>query len=192
MMKGKNKKILLAALAALASGGVIYALRKKQDGEDKSLDGEGDVLVPPIPTSTYDDQPVDTTFGGGVGGGVDDEVFGGGGGGGAGINAKLCRGLDANGAEVADLVNQDEECPASTPFGPDDDAAFDDYVYDSYHCFDVDENNEVIEIEKEFITESIPCALISSYNKSNCGKWVEEQVGVYAPGTANKIFLPIK
>ena len=152
MMKGKNKKILLAALAALASGGVIYALRKKQDGEDKSLDGEGDVLVPPIPTSTYDDQPVDTTFGGGVGGGVDDEVFGGGGGGGggAGINAKLCRGLDANGAEVADLVNQDEECPASTPFGPDEDAAFDDYVYDSYHCFDVDENNEVIEIEKEF------------------------------------------
>jgi len=150
-MKGKNKKILIATIAALASGGILYAIRKKQsDGEDKSLDGD-EPIVPPIPTSVYDGEPVDDVFGGGGVGDdeVVDDVFGGGGGGGS-INAVLCRGLDENGAEIADLVNQGEECPANTPFGPDDDIAFDDYVYDAYRCFDVDEDNQIVEVEKEF------------------------------------------
>lgn len=139
----KRRKILISALAALAGGGILYALYSK----DQEKGGSGKVVgvQPPSvgsdPTQDTEDEVLDEG-GSGSGGGS------GGGGGGGGANLILCRGLDEEGNETTELVNPSESCPEYAPFS--DDLEYDDFVYDSFNCFDVDEDGEVVAQEKEF------------------------------------------
>ena len=153
MNKKTKKKLILAALAALASGGVIYAVRKskeEEEGEEKS--GEGGNVINVGPSSSGDGEIL------GSEGYTEEEILGGtdaggggfgGGGGGGGANMTLCRGLDEEGNEKANLVNAGEECPADTPYS--EDIEYDDFVYDSFNCFAYDEETEeIIAQEKDF------------------------------------------
>jgi len=139
----KRKKILISALAALAGGGILYALYSK-DQEKGGSEKAGGVQPPSVgsdPTQEIEDEVLDE---GGSGSGGGSGV----GNGGGGANLILCRGLDEEGNETTELVNPSESCPEYAPFS--DDLEYDDFVYDSFNCFDVDEDGEVVAQEKEF------------------------------------------
>ena len=142
----KRKKILISALAALAGGGILYALYSKDEEQDDS--GKVIGVQPPSGGSDPTQETEEEVLGGGGGGGVGGGGGGGVGGGGGGANLILCRGLDEEGNETTELVNPSESCPDYAPFS--DDLEYDDFVYDSFNCFDVDEDGEVIAQEKEF------------------------------------------
>tara|TARA_R110002012_G_scaffold49733_3_gene128599 strand:- start:644 stop:2671 length:2028 start_codon:yes stop_codon:yes gene_type:complete len=142
----EKKKIIISAIAALAGGGILLALYKKKKDKEKEKDSSGNTVTVTPPSGGVDD----TIGGGGV---SEEEILGGGGsggggGGGGGANMTLCRGLDEEGEAVNELVPMGEACPASAPFS--DDVEWEEYLYDAFHCYDVDEDGEVVEEDKEF------------------------------------------
>lgn len=136
-----RKKLIYAALAAIAGGGALYAYYSKKEEEEGSEDtGSGS-------TKIVDVNPNDGTQTDGAGGGAgeeeEEEILGSGG---SGVPSKLCRSYDEEGSEIAELVGPDDECPE----GFYDDTEWDDFQYDSTRCYDVDESGEVVEQEKDF------------------------------------------
>ena len=144
----KKKKIFISVLAALAGGGVLFALYKKKKDKEKEKDSSGNTITVRPPSGEDDDiiggggVSEEEILGGGASGG------GGGGGGGGGANMTLCRGLDDEGEAVNALVPSGEACPESAPFS--DDVEWEEYLYDAFHCYDVDEEGEITEQDKEF------------------------------------------
>lgn len=161
----KKKKLIISAIAALAGGGLLYVVYKRKQQEEEEKESSKIVSVQP-PSDT--DVISDTTDGGDV----EDDVFGGGGsggggGGGTGANQTLCRGLDEEGNVVTALVPNGEECPEYAPFS--DDTEWDEFSADAFRCYALDENNEVIEMEKEFTEvcgEDYPDYPFETYNEA--------------------------
>ena len=142
----EKKKIFISVLAALAGGGVLFALYKNKKDKAKEKEKESSdntvTVTPPTqePSEGVEDSDEEILGGGSSGGG--------GGGGGGGANMTLCRGLNDEGEEVAELVNIGEACPENAPFS--DDVEWDEYLYDAFHCYDVDEEGEITEQDIEF------------------------------------------
>jgi len=142
----EKKKIFISVLAALAGGGVLFALYKNKKDKEKEKEKESSdntvTVTPPTqePSEGVEDSDEEILGGGSSGGG--------GGGGGGGANMTLCRGLNDEGEEVAELVNIGEACPENAPFS--DDVEWDEYLYDAFHCYDVDEEGEITEQDIEF------------------------------------------
>jgi hypothetical protein len=150
--KKVKKKLLYAALAALAGGGVLYAVYRNR--EEEAEEG-GTKSVPVLPPTGGG-----TTTGGLAGGSAppltdetttetEDEIIGGGGGGGGGIdpNLRMCLGLNDEAERDVKYVPEGEECPAEFPF--DTEEQLEEAQYDAFRCYDVDDNDEIVEQEKE-------------------------------------------
>ncbi len=113
----EKKKIFISVLAALAGGGVLFALYKNKKDKEKEKEKESSdntvTVTPPTqePSEGVEDSDEEILGGGSSGGG--------GGGGGGGANMTLCRGLNDEGEEVAELVNIGEACPENDLFSGD-------------------------------------------------------------------------
>ncbi len=143
--KQGTKKLLYAALAAIAGGGILYAVFKNREEDEKDTKK---IKVGPstggTATGTDQDSTIDETITEGSGGGGG--VGGGGGGGGLGEGLRMCLGLNEEAERDVKYVAEGEECPVEFPY--DTEEQVEEAQYDAFRCYDIDENNELVEQEK--------------------------------------------
>ena len=133
----RNKKLIFAAIAALAGGGALYAYYSSKKEEEGTQAGKKKAPAKKVSYEVEEGQE-------GAEGGAGDEPLPSGGG--SAVPSKLCQGLDEEGNDIAELVGPDEDCPEGFYEG----VAFDDYKYDAFTCYNVTENGEILEQEKDF------------------------------------------
>ena len=141
--KEVRKKLIYAALAAIAGGGILYAVAKSKEEEEEGTGGVKTIPVTPSgsgSTEPADDVAVEDDLGGTGGGG------GGGGGGGLGGDLRMCLGMTAEGERDVQYVAGGEECPEGYPY--DTEEELEEAIYDAFRCYDIDEEGELVEQEK--------------------------------------------